>query len=237
MLLQGTYSSNCLTEVHFIEIGSARYLVTGATDGYIAFWPLPSIAALIDSHSHSHSHSRDEAAAIEWTIHHAIHTSSIKSLEITQISETCQLLIGGGDDNSLSITTVRFAHSNPVINTVRVPNAHASAITATKVLDVRGHNNESGSIVVDLASSGNDQRVKLWRVTVGSSSSSSSSSTKEIISVSLDVNWYCAVADVAAMDVMEMPAASGNNSEGERVLVVAGVGMEMLRLVHVRRAQ
>jgi hypothetical protein len=37
------------------------------------------------------------------------------------------------------------------------------------------------------------------------------------------VDRYCPVADVAAMDVVE-------GGLGERVLVVGGVGMEMLRL-------
>jgi hypothetical protein len=207
--------------VHFIEIGSTRYLVTGATDGYVAFWPLTGITY------YDRGDNNNAAAAvvgsIEWNIHHAIHSSSIKSLEITKLSATCQLLIGGGDDNALSITTFCWFEENepPVISTVSVPNAHASAITAIKILDVR-NDDKNGSAIVNIASSGNDQRVKLWRVGIDGSST-------KAISVSLDVNWYCAVADIAAMDVMNMP---NNNDEGktERVLVVAGVGMEMLRV-------
>lgn len=220
LLLRGTYSSNCLTEVHFIDIGSTKFLLTGATDGYIAFWPLPNIAPLIES-------TNLETSSVEWTIHHAIHTSSIKSLETTKLSATCQLLIGGGDDNSLSITTFQQTATNkPVLTTVSVPNAHASAITAIKILDITPQNDGTVS-VVNIASSGNDQRVKLWRVSIDSSETG-----EEAIRVSLDVDWYCAVADIAAMEVMELPSTcSTDYSQVERVLVVAGVGMDMLRLV------
>ncbi|CRG89998.1 hypothetical protein PISL3812_07039 [Talaromyces islandicus] len=223
LLLRGTYSSNCLTEVHFVEIGSTRFLVTGATDGYIAFWPLTSITPLIDSGDDTTTES-----SIEFSIHHAIHTSSIKSLETRKLSASCQLLVSGGDDNSLSVTTFQINSGKPIITTVSVPNAHASAITAIKILDVATvRNDQSGSagVVVNVASSGNDQRVKLWRIRIDNTKQAA----EEAIRVSLDVDWYCAVADIAAMDVMEMP--STNSNAKERVLVVAGVGMEMLRLV------
>ena len=40
LLGRGTYSTNCLTEVHFMVHASKVFLVTGATDGYIAVWPV-----------------------------------------------------------------------------------------------------------------------------------------------------------------------------------------------------
>jgi hypothetical protein len=73
-----------------------------------------------------------------------------------KLSPTHQLPVGGGDDNALSITTLTFDQEDPVINTVSVPNAHASAITAIKIVHV-----SSSSGQVYIASSGNDQRVKL----------------------------------------------------------------------------
>jgi hypothetical protein len=208
-------------------------LLTGATDGYIAFWPLTSITPLIDNNNNNYN---DDAKAlttvksIEWTIHHAIHTRTIKSLETIKLSSTCQLLIGGGDDNSLSVTTFFQDNSGePTIATVSVPNAHASAITAVKILDVAtvqndGNGGTNNVIVVNVASSGNDQRVKLWRVSIDSSTKL----PEKAIRVCLNVDWYCAVADVAAMDVMEI---NNNDDEKERVLIVGGVGMEMLKLV------
>lgn len=216
--------------MHFIEVGSTRFLLTGATDGYVAFWPLPEFAMLT-------SRARDTLAvpeAVKWSIHHSIHASSIKSLETIRLSATCQLVVGGGDDNALSVTTFRLptttstTTTEPVITTIAVPNAHASAITALKILDCchsspTGSRDEQDSVTVEIASSGNDQRVKLWRVTIDSTKTVS-----QTINIALLVNRYCAVADIAAMEVMEMPGADGTM---DRVLVVAGVGMELLRLL------
>jgi WD40 repeat protein len=93
LLLRGRYSSNSLTEVHFLNINDTKFLVTGTTDGYLAFWPLPK--------------------SIEWSIHHSVHTSSIKSLVSHKLSPTHQLPVGGGDDSALSITTLTFDQEDP----------------------------------------------------------------------------------------------------------------------------
>ncbi|KAH8700921.1 WD repeat protein [Talaromyces proteolyticus] len=217
---RGMYSTNCLTEVHFVEVGSTTYLVTGSTDGHLAFWPLG-----LDNEQWI---AAEGMLSIKWVIHHPIHSSSIKSLDIAKLSPTSHLLIGGGDDNSLSVTLFRSNDTNKSdIATVSIQNAHASAITAIKVLTTTYHpssnhppsaaaSSKRNLITVTIASSGNDQRVKIWSVSIDNNKPAT-----QAVTVSLEINRYCSVADIIAMDVLE---------SSERMLVIGGVGVEMLRL-------
>ncbi|OKL56633.1 hypothetical protein UA08_08197 [Talaromyces atroroseus] len=224
LLGRGTYSTNCLTEVHFVGDSDSNFaLVTGATDGYIAFWPLQWIThSRIDGYttiaSASATTSVPTVHSIEWKTHHAIHTSSIKSLEVEEISPGFQVLVGGGDDNSLSVTLVRLDTVVRVVSSMSVSNAHASAVTAVRILHSSVSSEEGrGTAILSVASAGNDQCVKLWSVTVGLAQN-------QAIGISLVSVRYCPVADVAAMDIMEV----GDSPTVDRVLVIGGVGLEMV---------
>lgn len=228
LLGKGTYSTNCLTEVHFLRSShfSRVFLVTGATDGYVAFWPLEWISHNdIDGYKiiKPLSSTGDVSTAthsIKWQTHYAVHTSSIKTLEIEEISPGFHILVSGGDDDSLSATLVQEEDSSRVhvVSSVSVSNAHASAITAVKILTTSTSN---GMTTLEIASSGNDQRVKLWRIVVKRDLEGDGM----ISSISLQTDRYCPVADIAAMDVMEVADATGIAKTG---LVVCGVGISIL---------
>ncbi|EEA21958.1 WD repeat-containing protein 6 [Talaromyces marneffei ATCC 18224] len=218
LLGRGTYSTNCLTEVHFMIRKSRVFLATGATDGYLAVWPVEWI-----THEGSDKFSVNAASDVQtltWELHHAVHTSSIKTLEHDEILPGYQLLVSGGDDNSLSVTLVKLDDDDVrVVSSVCVGNAHASAITAVKILSFY----TDTTTTVDIASSGNDQRVKLWSVVVDLARKTQ----EPVITISLKSDQYCPVADIAAMDVMEIADTAGTT---KRVLVLGGVGMEMLSI-------
>jgi hypothetical protein len=79
------------------------------------------------------------------------------------------------------------------------------------------------TITIEIASSGNDQRVKLWSVVVDLEKKTQ----EQVISISLKTDRYCPVADIAAMDDMQIADSAGTT---KRVLVLGGVGTEMLTI-------
>lgn len=193
------------------------FLVTGATDGYIAVWPVDWI-----THEGFGKFSVDVSSTVrslKWKLHHAVHTSSIKTLEHDEILPGCQILVSGGDDNSLSVTLVKLDDDARVVSSVCVANAHVSAITAVKILSCLTDTNTT----IEIASSGNDQRVKLWSVVVDLEKKTQ----EQVISISLKTDRYCPVADIAAMDDMQIADSAGTT---KRVLVLGGVGIEMLTI-------
>lgn len=195
--------------------GSKVFLVTGATDGYIAVWPVDWIMR-----EESGKFSVDVSStvqALKWELHHAVHTSSIKTLEHEEILPGYQILLSGGDDNSLSVTLVKLDNDVRVVSSTCVANAHASAITAVKILNCR----TDTTTTIEIASSGNDQRVKLWSVVVDLEKKTQ----EQVISISLKTDRYCPVADIAAIDDMQIADSAGTT---KRVLVLGGVGTEML---------
>lgn len=216
LLGRGTYSTNCLTEVHFMVRESKVLLVTGATDGYIAVWPVDWITP--EESGRFSVNVTSDVQPLKWELHHAVHTSSIKTLEHEEILPGYQMLLSGGDDNSLSVTLVKL-DDVCVVSSICVTNAHASAITAVKILSC--HTDTATKI--EIASSGNDQRVKLWSVVVDLEKQT----WEQMISISLRTDRYSPVADIAAMDDMEIVDTAGTT---KRVVVVGGVGLEMLTI-------
>jgi WD40 repeat protein len=197
---------------------SRVFLVTGATDGYLAVWPVDWI-----THEGSDQVSVDVTSTVQplkWELHHAVHTSSVKTLEHDEILPGYQVLLSGGDDNSLSVTLVKLDDDVRIVGSVCVANAHASAITAVKILSCRTDTTST----IEIASSGNDQRVKLWTAVVDLGNKAD----EQVISISLKSDRYCPVADIAAMDDMEIADTEADTTK--RVLVLGGVGMEMVRL-------
>lgn len=191
---------------------SKVFLVTGATDGYIAVWPVDWITP--EESGRFSVNVTSDVQPLKWELHHAVHTSSIKTLEHEEILPGYQILLSGGDDNSLSVTLVKLDDDVRVVGSVCVANAHASAITEVNILSRR----TDTATTIEIASSGNDQRVKLWSVVVDLTQ-------EQVISICLKADRYSPVADIAAMDDMEIVDTAGTK---KRVLVLGGVGMEML---------
>lgn len=218
--------------MHFLVTDSKVFLVTGATDGYLAFWPVNwitykgsdeyTISSLPPSGSASTIHH------ITWEKHHAMHASTIKTLEHGEIRPDLRVFVSGGDDNSLSIMLVKLDSDVRVLSSISIANAHASAITAVKLISTHScdSSEKSSATTWEVASTGNDQQVKTWSLVVDLEKEDSPHA--QMISISLRSNRYCPVADIAAMDILE----DYNSQTGtvKRKLVIGGVGMEMIRL-------
>lgn len=160
-----------------------------------------------------------------------IHSNSIKSVELAQVSDTVTLVTAGGDDNALSLSLLdasfRDAEMNAYVTTITIPDAHAASVTAVKVLEQQPGNGTTTSICV--ASSGNDHRVKIWSVDVDVQKEGPGR-----IAVRNVVDEYSNVADISSLDVIHGDSGGDNASlGGHSKLLICGVGMEMLDICHV----
>jgi hypothetical protein len=149
-----------------------------------------------------------------------------------------------GEESGVSVERVESVVSPPVL----LPRAHGSAVTACAIF-TRGfpsaRENRGQGEDMFVLTAGNDEWVRLWRVSINApsvSSSSPSSSNREVVEDedetedgvedegrddAVSVQRLCrlktSVADVSSMAVLS------SDGEGARVLV-CGVGIEVLRV-------
>lgn len=229
----GQYTSACLSQSRFLGhnlSGSPRYLVTGATDGYLGFWNLqvPSAAK----------------STIQPFQVHRIHQSTIKSLASASYharegSGTTSLIFTGGDDNALAVTRAdimppRDERPHISVATLLIPRAHAAAVTALTILPLASSSDatpgcrSTGPRTVTLATASNDQRVKTWRFMIDLDVPG-----VEGIHVEKMSNDYTPVADAGCIELIERTSGGGRGGVG---VLVCGVGMDVRGLNGGERA-
>lgn len=235
MLARGKYTSNCLTQASFLLKNSSLSLITTSTDGYFALWNLTpalerfySISSTL-SVKQSLKSSTITPENITCESRYQVHSNSIKSTEVVNISDAVSLVAAGGDDNGLSLsllnTSFTAPESNANVTTVSIPDAHAASVTAIKVLKTRypKPGSADANTIISIASSGNDHRVKIWSVEVDPEKDG-----PERIQVKNTVDEYSNVADIAALDVVRSHSDDVTSLGNDSKLLICGVGMELL---------
>ncbi|PGH13904.1 hypothetical protein AJ80_06173 [Polytolypa hystricis UAMH7299] len=251
LLAKGQYTTNCLTHISFVQSESNLSLITGATDGHIALWDisdaLPTTLCIKQDGLEQLPtfEVSIEPSTIGWHVRHSIQQSSIKEMEITRISETKLLIVGGGDDNAMSVSQLTLPNSQTQgidcdhsFSKTSFPQAHASAITAISIFrqhPASTNGSQETTPQFNIVTSGNDQRLKLWSVEINSLGHDG-----DDIRVSLLDNAYTAIADVSSIGkftLSEDPRGdeekAGNVTLAARQsdrLVVCGVGMDLWAL-------
>jgi hypothetical protein len=172
-----------------------------------------------------------------WQTRHRIHQNSIKAMTTVIDSDKELLIITGGDDNALSISRLGFLASELQnsfsFSFISLPRAHASAITAITVLHQAWHKDNTtiaGTSIVQselvIATSGNDQRLKLWSVNVKIPAQGTNG-----IEISLLQDMYTAVADISSIGYYREEENCDDDTAAVRrlrnKLVLCGVGMDM----------
>ena len=255
LLGQGFYNTTCLTNISGL-IGCFPWFLAASTNGAVTIWP----------DLDHRGKTRDSPAFLSQTIEHFIHQNAVLALQVIMVAPNHHLLLTGGDDNAFGITLIRegalgsVLHTNsnhdsntsplPRFRTLLIPKAHVAAITALEILDSR---RQAGLLVLTVISTGNDQRVKIWRITVdvdqlpGSDNSTSMGAdifgpeVLEAIDVQLVREMWTDVADASSVIVIPDADATvdstGNvglveaeNSRRSKRLMIAGIGMEMIRI-------
>ena len=158
---------------------------------------------------------------ISWLKRHQIHQSSVKSMAIVRLSEGDVMIATGGDDSSIAITALSYSmrtSSTPAFSTLVISRAHAATITAIQ-MKASVH---KGSLPTQsryrLLTSGNDQRLKSWILSVDTSKLG-----VEGLLVTKEENLYTGIADVSCMEVV-----SGDSDALS--VIVGGIGLETLRV-------
>ncbi|KAG0158976.1 hypothetical protein PDIDSM_6496 [Penicillium digitatum] len=243
LLARGKYLTNCLTQAHFLVTSSSVSLITAATDGYFTLWHLTSTIEPFYTITQSHlkaKHPFDGSSVSPENItcesRYQIHSNSVKGMELVPISNIATVVVTGGDDNSLSVSLLLTYPSNTgktaQVSTVSIPDAHAAAVSAVKVLNQQiscDIPSNTESIEITVASSGNDHRVKIWSITVDPTKPGTQG-----ITVGFLLDAYSSVADISSVGLIHGPEkglpmksqAHGSEIKQSR-LVVCGVGMEM----------
>ncbi|KAL8691434.1 MAG: hypothetical protein Q9218_003336 [Villophora microphyllina] len=231
LLQSGMYNSvNCLTQTAYLDPYICLFTCTAASDGHLAFWLFPDISTTEDpTHITFPFKERTPVPGMEsgrdmslqYPCCIPLHQSYIKSIFVvpTEIDGK-YLIVSGGDDGALGITLVGFRPSTvePQYERLLIPKAHAAAVNAVVYVG-KGYSsartNENHAYRHVLMSSGSDQKIKTWIITINYGPS-------RVLGLDVDMigDRFTSVADVAALAVTRI---------GPRVRVfVAGVGMERL---------
>ncbi|KAI0384132.1 WD40 repeat-like protein [Hypomontagnella monticulosa] len=212
---RSTYTGACLTQVR--HLGDS-YVLTAATDGYLAIY------ASTEKGAGSGAEANSESSPIKPIIT-KLHQNTIKSLDVRQIATASNeasaeyLIVTGGDDNALGIMHIRCPDPSlfPAAEAVTINSksiirsAHAAAVTGIAITRLEG----DGAVIV---TGSNDQRVRVWRL-IGRQ--------KLRPRAELLDERYSAIADTGSLDVFGCEDAS--DGKREKVIVV-GVGIEVWEL-------
>jgi hypothetical protein len=145
------------------------------------------------------------------------------------ISQDTSLIISGGDDNGLSVSIFTIPSPAGVrraadFATISLPDAHASAINDIAIIRAKvSRQAEPRLLEVVAASSGNDQRLKIWSIQVDISDQDIEAGDVRVL---LKEDVYTPVADLNCMAGFTT-SRSAVADEAEWRLVLGGVGMEM----------
>lgn len=221
LLGKSNHTTCCLTKVISacpLYGVASRLLVASATDGKLVWWNEPSDIKDDDMKTHD----------IEWQPLQKVqmHQNAIKDLLIlplasNNINSKTHVIFTVGDDSTLGICRVdSSAHHQPSVSVMLMPRAHAAAITSLALIsctkEVLAHE-ETQIYHVMLATTGNDQRLKIWKITVNLRCPGSDAFT-----IAKCANVYTSVADASSILLVPKHA---EDSEGNS-LMVCGVGIE-----------
>lgn len=226
------------------ETTTLDYLCTASSDGHIAIWPLSSSLLLSHQPEPQNSVPESNTIEFSHRHRiHQSSIKCMTAIQIPSNASE-YLLFTGGDDGALGITRLTFppltdnvnpvtdeieqpvsAQAIPTCSTLLIPKAHAAAINAVAFLHTTNQSQsptytqhsatESRSDTQYIfATSGNDQKVKLWGV-----SCKVDIPGTEGLTVEMKGEKCTSVADVSAL----CPMLGGDE------VLVAGIGMESLK--------
>jgi hypothetical protein len=141
------------------------------------------------------------------------------------IDNDTTLIVSCGDDGSLAFLLARStpaASATPTTTSYISPpilasRAHASAITACTIVVHRSR--------IFLLTSGNDEWVRLWEVTLNGMDDMSTTTSEDALSIQRLQKVKTNVADVSSMAMLD----TDEDADDARLLV-CGVGMEVIRI-------
>ena len=232
MVCWGAYKTCCVTQTSHVTLGDLMLLCTASSDGHLAIWDMSQTLSSIGVTIHggqlclSAPPHESQLEMISWQQRHSIHQSSVKCMTVISVNHRSALIACGGDDNAISITYICLGKEGGLpkpSHILRIPKVHACAVTAITQLACTGSARDcgqeaEGSRHYRIATSSNDQRLKVWSVVIAPDETSPNA-----INVRREANEPSSVADVSSMEVM-------NHISGQTRLILCGVGIEVWKI-------
>lgn len=165
-LIDDLYRQCCIFHVKLVTVEKRIYVMIGSTNGYISIFDINDTITehfqlVKDGAAEKLAKSGDmtnvEASKLgKLIIDQQVHQSSIKALDVIQLSQDKLCVVTGGDDNALIISELK-PNPEEMILDLRIesfnPSAASSTITTVTAID-------QNTILVGAV----DQSVKLWYV-------------------------------------------------------------------------
>ncbi|KAL9037260.1 MAG: hypothetical protein Q9214_005777, partial [Letrouitia sp. 1 TL-2023] len=210
LLSKGTYSTHCLTQALYLDLNSCLHLCSASSDGHIITWHMERPPV-----TEAHQDTPAAPILIYWRNRARVHQSSIKSMAAIQLSENDYLLVSGGDDGAVGLTRITWKESDLTFSSMIIPKAHASAVNAMETLQALPSCGNKSLNFIRFVSSGNDQRLRFWRVSIAMEHSGAQGFT-----IQKERDVHSSVADLSCL-------STALDDENYNHLFVAGVGLEM----------
>jgi WD40 repeat protein len=204
---QGLYFTSCLTQCLFLSNGK---LLTAGTDGHTAVWSLACDGTQPAKDS--------QISTLAWQLPIRIHQSASKAMDSCRLDRSTKLIVSGGDDGSMTILLTSTSSSLPTYQAapVLLQRTHASAVTACAILT-----HKTRTLV---ATSGNDQWLRLWEIDIRDNQENDATKHKKRIDIRRLGKIKTNVADVSSMALLTW------DDGGDARVVICGVGMEVVRV-------
>jgi hypothetical protein len=162
---------------------------------------------------------------LTWQHPARIHQNSSKVMVSHTVDNDTTLIVSGGDDGSLAFL---LAHSTPAASStspstsyvsppILASRAHASAVTACTIVVHQAR--------IFLLTSGNDEWVRLWEITLNGAESKSTKRYEDVLKIQRLQKIKTNVADVSSMAVLD-----ADEDAADARTLVCGVGMEVVRI-------
>lgn len=187
-LVEADYLTSCPTAIlQPAMISPSKYLTT-STDGHIGVWQYDA-----------------DPEKLAWISRHRAHQGAILCSCYHQLSDSYLMIITGGDDNAIALTTLN--NDDARLHTRLISRAHAAAVTALVV--VKPSKDKPGDVLY-LISAGLDQRLIMWEITTASVTT-----IKKLRVIS------SSVADISSIGVLP------TNTQATIRVLVSGIGLEI----------
>jgi WD40 repeat protein len=164
ILIDDSYLQCCIFHVKFLCLANKLYILIGSTNGHVTIYDINStinksfdiiahVNAKIKLRKFVDNIEESRSKLDKLIVNQQLHQSSIKALEMVQITSNIVKLITGGDDNALIVSKIERKEGNNLIIQTECfdPSAASSTITTISVIN-------KNTVLVGAV----DQSVKLW---------------------------------------------------------------------------
>ncbi|GMM33667.1 Rtt10 protein [Saccharomycopsis crataegensis] len=212
LMVDDYYKDICILTIKFVVHSQKIHMVIGATDGFLTVYDVPvpaglqmqngnDGAALVGEYHHS-----DGAAAAKLgrpVITQQIHQNGIKTMCVSNRSESIDI-VTGGDDNALGLFTLTFDNNGTITSgTIKAFSEDAASSTITSISPV----STSQFLVTSV-----DQVVRIWNTVDG---------------LHLVDAKYVTIADTGSSDTTTFEDVAGNKIA---VGAIGGVGLSVWKI-------